>query len=180
MSEEINVLISPNEDDSSGEVYFDEDDMDSWSHPRRRAYLAKHTNPNAYYYRFNDDNRRPKVGRWNEHEIASFMERVKEFGVNNNRWGEFSKTIKGRVGYQCSNFWRRLIAEGKVRDYNYECHYRNGRATWKWKRDKMISLEFRKYGFQILQDLPGPYKAGDKHALFPDNIISDTHDSDHE
>lgn len=35
------------------------------------------------------------------------------------QWGLFSMKIPGRVGYQCSNFYRQLIREGVVIDDNY-------------------------------------------------------------
>lgn len=46
------------------------------------------------------------------------MQRMKEVGVDGN-WGVFSMTIPGRVGYQCSNFYRFLIQQGKIKDPNY-------------------------------------------------------------
>ena len=35
------------------------------------------------------------------------------------QWGSFSKNIPGRVGYQCSNYYRTLIKSGEVVDENY-------------------------------------------------------------
>ena len=35
------------------------------------------------------------------------------------QWGSFSKNIPGRVGYQCSNYYRTLIKSGEVEDSNY-------------------------------------------------------------
>ena len=35
------------------------------------------------------------------------------------QWGSFSKNIPGRVGYQCSNYYRSLIKNGEVEDSNY-------------------------------------------------------------
>ena len=47
--------------------------------------------------------------------------------------------IPGRVGYQCSNYYRQLIKEGEIRDENYrlnhegkldfQFHDRHGRST---------------------------------------------------
>jgi len=41
-----------------------------------------------------------------------------EIGVNG-QWGIFSMVIPGRVGYQCSNFYRHLVKTGQVKDSNY-------------------------------------------------------------
>jgi hypothetical protein len=38
-------------------------------------------------------------------ERALFMKRLGEMGACG-KWGIFSMTIPGRVGYQCSNFYR--------------------------------------------------------------------------
>jgi hypothetical protein len=35
------------------------------------------------------------------------------------QWGIFSKPIPGRVGYQCSNFYRQLIKKGEIKDKFY-------------------------------------------------------------
>ena len=35
------------------------------------------------------------------------------------KWGMFSKSIPGKVGYQCSNYYRTLIKSGEVEDSNY-------------------------------------------------------------
>jgi hypothetical protein len=37
----------------------------------------------------------------------------------NGQWGVFSQAIPGRVGYQCSNFYRQLIESGQIKDPNY-------------------------------------------------------------
>lgn len=57
------------------------------------------------------------TGEWDDASIGLFMDLIKE-GVNY-RWGEFSMQIPGRVGYQCSNYYRKLIQEGVITDPNY-------------------------------------------------------------
>ena len=42
--------------------------------------------------------------------------------------------IPGRVGYQCSNFYRQLIKEGEIKDDNYTFD-KNGKLVFKF-RDK--------------------------------------------
>jgi hypothetical protein len=40
------------------------------------------------------------------------LKRLKEFGAD--QWGIFSRTIPGRVGYQCAAFYRKLVVAGEV------------------------------------------------------------------
>mmetsp|Transcript_95117 Transcript_95117/g.116457 ORF Transcript_95117/g.116457 Transcript_95117/m.116457 type:complete len:133 (-) Transcript_95117:158-556(-) len=98
------------------------------------------------------------------------MERVREMGVNGGQWGTFSQAIPGRVGYQCSNFWRKLIQHGKVNDYNYNLQNGKLKLVKRLNNGNGIPQAFRKYGFVVLQDIPGPYNAGDSHRSCPDNF----------
>jgi hypothetical protein len=41
-------------------------------------------------------------------------------GIEEGLWGLFAVPIRGRVGYQCSNFYRQLIKDQKVEDDRYE------------------------------------------------------------
>ena len=92
--------------------------FEGWSQARIRAYQLKDKNPNAYYYRFNDPGEKQRNGPWTKEEINLFNNRVQKVGVNG-QWGIFSMGIPGRVGYQCSNFYRHLIETHKVVDPNY-------------------------------------------------------------
>jgi hypothetical protein len=92
--------------------------MEGWSIARIRAYRLIDVNPNAYYYRFNAPGERQRNGPWTKEERDLFFRRLKELGANG-QWGIFSMTIPGRVGYQCSNFYRHLVARGEVDDSNY-------------------------------------------------------------
>lgn len=104
----------------------DEGNFEGWSEARIRAWQLKDKNPNAYYYRFNDPGVEQRNGKWKkvrviprtsacslnpsnhlplQEERELFFKRVKEIGVNG-QWGIFSMVIPGRVGYQCSNFYR--------------------------------------------------------------------------
>ena len=40
--------------------------------------------------------------------------------------------IPGRVGYQCSNFYRQLIKEGEIKDSNYYID-KNGKLVFRFK-----------------------------------------------
>jgi len=92
--------------------------FEGWSPARIKAYQQKDTNPNAYYYRFNDPGEEQRNGPWTKEEVSLFFSRMEEMGVNG-QWGIFSRTIPGRVGYQCSNFYRQLIESGQIHDSHY-------------------------------------------------------------
>ena len=116
--------------------------FEGWSHARIRAYQLRDKNPNAYYYRFNDPGEKQRNGAWTKEEISLFNSRMKEVGVNG-QWGIFAMGIPGRVGYQCSNFYRHLIETKKIVDENYiiddkgKAHFvfKGGRRKT-WKRDE--------------------------------------------
>lgn len=75
-------------------------------------------NPNSYYYRFNAPGEEQRKGPWTPEERALFFKRLQEVGANG-QWGIFSTAIPGRVGYQCSNFYRLLIETRQIHDPNY-------------------------------------------------------------
>ena len=143
--------------------------MNDWSASKKLAFRRRRENPNEFYYRFNANNEEEKRGNWGDNEIELFMERVREMGVNG-KWGTFSKPIPGRTGYQCSNLWRQLIEDGKVNDYNYNLQNGKVRRVRRLNNGNGIPQAFRKYGFVVLQDIPGPYNAGDRHQSCPDNF----------
>ena len=84
-----------------------------------QAYSKRHTKPNTYYYRFNAPNEVQATGAWSEENHKRFMEKVKNDGVDY-QWGLFSMSIPGRVGYQCSNYYRKLVVAGVIKDSNYQ------------------------------------------------------------
>jgi hypothetical protein len=110
------------------------DTMEGWSEARKRVYAKREENPNAYYYRFNDPGEPQKNGRWTDGEEKQFFERMKSVGVDG-KWGIFSMAIPGRVGYQCSNFYRLLLEQGRIADDRYvfddqgKAHMRRGDGT---------------------------------------------------
>ena len=52
------------------------------------------------------------------------MERYNEWMSHNWKigasWGLFSQGIPHRVGYQCMNYYRKLVGDGKIKDDSYE------------------------------------------------------------
>ncbi|KAI8375282.1 hypothetical protein EDC96DRAFT_496698 [Choanephora cucurbitarum] len=89
-----------------------------WSSARIRAYQMIDENPNSYYYRFNAPGEEQRKGQWADDERRLFFKRLEEVGANG-QWGIFAMKIPGRVGYQCSNFYRLLIETKQVEDPNY-------------------------------------------------------------
>lgn len=100
-----------------------EETWKKWSDVRRRSYLSGMKDPNTFLYRNCPPGVERKVGAWSAEEKKLFMKRLKEIRGDNptleGKWGIFSLAIPGRVGYQCSNFYRQLIAQGEVTDSNY-------------------------------------------------------------
>ena len=102
-----------------------------WSEARIKAWNNRERNENQYYYRFNAPGERQGEGKWSEQEHEFFMatmESVKKGELKDAagnavpmyQWGSFSKSIPGRVGYQCSNYYRSLITQNKLEDENYQ------------------------------------------------------------
>lgn len=92
--------------------------FEGWSQARIRAYQMIDQNPNSYYYRFNAPGEVQRKGQWSEEERKLFFKRLEEVGANG-QWGIFAMKIPGRVGYQCSNFYRLLVETGEINDPNY-------------------------------------------------------------
>ena len=53
--------------------------------------------------------------------------------------------IPGRVGYQCSNFYRQLIKEGEIKDSNYTFD-KSGKLVFKFKDKRGNSTLVRRGG----------------------------------
>eukprot|EP01084_Bolivina_argentea_P128683 227416_1 len=131
----------------------DTENFEGWSTARIQAWKNKKVNPNAYYYRFNDPGEDQKNGALREDEHKGFMQRVMEMGVNV-RWGNFSRTVTGRVGYQCSNYWRQMMKDGWVKDPNY---WIRDDGSFQFKRAKKGSIpeSLRQFSFVVVKDPSG-------------------------
>jgi hypothetical protein len=97
-----------------------------WSKIRRESFVQIVKNPNAFFYRNRPPGDPQKFGPFTKQEEVQFFGRLtyfrEELGINCCLWGLFAVPIRGRVGYQCSNFYRSLVSEGKIKDDNYEMH----------------------------------------------------------
>jgi len=140
--------------------------MEGWSEARKKAWKQRRTAPNAYFYRFNVPGQPQKNGKWDAEDHRLFMERVMAFGVND-QWGIFSKKIPGRVGYQCSNYWRGLVKDGDVVDPNYafdgkKLHFKRNTKSFR------IRDEYRKFAVTIKRDASGVWtNLPQKHPRHP-------------
>jgi hypothetical protein len=94
---------------------------EGWSDARVKAWKNREKNENQYYYRFNAPGEKQSNGKWTDTEHELFMETIAALpdGKADYQWGTFSKAIPGRVGYQCSNYYRSLVKNGIIVDTNY-------------------------------------------------------------
>lgn len=130
-----------------------------WSEARMKAFVQCESNPNSYYYRFNKPGEKSKMGRWEEHEYKLFMGHLQLRGTNN-KWGPFSINIPGRVGYTCSQFYRKLLRKGWIWDKNYwwdgsKFKFLNSKYAKNISAVEHAKLE--KYGFVVLHDPSGTF-----------------------
>lgn len=110
----------------------DTTNMEGWSDARKEAWHKKKRCENAYYYRFNKDGETTRNGPWTSAEKQQFLTRLKEFDIQGKglyQWGLFSVPIVGRVGYQCSGFYRKLVKSGEIHDDNY--YTENGKLKFR-------------------------------------------------
>jgi len=105
-----------------------------WCEAKLQAFNKIEKNPNAYYYRFNHPGEDQKNGKWSSEEKQMFMNKLKDFDTKSPNWGLFSKDITGRVGYQCSNFYRSLVKNGEIEDPNYIIE--NGKLKFKFGKNE--------------------------------------------
>jgi hypothetical protein len=81
-------------------------------------------NPNSFFYRNRPPGDPQRFGSFTPDEEAAFLERLRHFRedlhIDDGLWGLFAVPLRGRVGYQCSNFHRSLIHGQRIKDAKYE------------------------------------------------------------
>ncbi|CAO3636362.1 unnamed protein product [Cunninghamella echinulata] len=109
---------------SVGENVFTESCVKTWQVPRIKAWEGRYLNPEGYYYRFVTPGEGQQNGGWSTSEHKLFIKRYDEWIANGWKigasWGLFSKAIPHRVGYQCMNYYRKLVENRKLKDPSYE------------------------------------------------------------
>eukprot|EP00494_Astrolonche_serrata_P001980 UN01986 len=133
-------------------------DQEGWSDARKIAFSLIETSPNAYYYRFNTPGEKAASGPWSNEEITIFMKQLADFGANN-RWGDFSKAIPGRVGYTCAQKYRKLLQKGAIFDINHVwCGDKFSTIKKSWCKNSSEDFDHNnKYGFVVLHDETGVF-----------------------
>ncbi|KAI9361513.1 hypothetical protein BD770DRAFT_383558 [Pilaira anomala] len=142
--------------------------FEGWSQARIKAYQMIDQNPNSYYYRFNAPGEIQRKGQWDEPEKKMFFERLADVGANG-QWGLFSMTIPGRVGYQCSNFYRLLVETQAINDPNYVLDER-GKAHYlfdKKSANGQIQKTFRTHTKQSASSSDNMDESGPSTAAAP-------------
>ena len=107
--EEVNLRATP-------------DGFQGGSKAKETARRLFHKNPNAYFYRHTA----PGVPRkfdssepWTKEEEELFLKTAEKFGAGD-KWGLFSSYIPGRIGYQCSQYYRKhMIKNCLIQDPNF-------------------------------------------------------------
>ena len=151
--------------------------QNGWSQDRQRVWNNRCVNVSKFYYRFSasgivkNDKEQMKLlhenksGDWSAGDHKEFMKRAMEIGVT--KWGTFSKTIPGRVGYMCYSYWKKLLQRGDVTD---RCYYRNanGDLRYKWGRFSGVAGDdtldrMKRFSFVVHRDLSGTFQPDQKH-----------------
>ena len=94
----------------------DADEIALWSPAKRQSWEARKTNPNAFYYRHVEPGQVKRTGPWDDTEKEAFMKAIKLHPPTQGKWGLFAMNIPGRVGYQCRNFYHRLLESGELHE----------------------------------------------------------------
>ena len=97
-------------------------EWETWSDVHKQSYMVQKENPNTFFYRNLPPGEKQKNGAWTPEEHRLFLKRlheIREQGIYEGKWGIFSMKIPGRVGYQCANYYRKLLLSGKVHDEYY-------------------------------------------------------------
>ncbi|KAJ8900962.1 hypothetical protein NDN08_000259 [Rhodosorus marinus] len=78
-------------------------EIDSWPEARRKAWERRSFNLNSYSYRYTDPGETQRQGPWTDEERELFLKLLKTHSFSEGKWGIFSRSVPGRVGYQCTN-----------------------------------------------------------------------------
>ncbi|KAF7729339.1 hypothetical protein EC973_004595 [Apophysomyces ossiformis] len=106
-----------------GEDVFTRSSVKEWQAPRIKAWEGRYLRATITDSLWIVPGEGQRNGGWSREEHKLFMERYNEWisrgwkiGAS---WGLFSKEIPHRVGYQCMNYYRKLVSERKLQDESY-------------------------------------------------------------
>ncbi|KAG2237699.1 hypothetical protein INT48_009637 [Thamnidium elegans] len=106
-----------------GEDVFTRESVKQWQGSRIKAWENRYMSPEGFYYRFVAPGEGQQNGGWSAQEQKLFMNRYNEWISKGYKigssWGLFSCGIPHRVGYQCMNYYRKLVSDGKLQDDSY-------------------------------------------------------------
>lgn len=163
-------------------------DWERWSDIHQSSYLLGMSNPNTFFYRNLPPGEKQNNGPWSAEEKKLFLARVAEMDVSEQpQWGIFSQAIPGRVGYQCANFYRKLVLQGEIDDPGYvkdadgklRCIRKGGTRNRKDASEKAKQPELSWYEKKAAKNpLPGEIDFVTKSeirvpAMSPDGYILD-------
>ncbi|CAO3698124.1 unnamed protein product [Rhizopus stolonifer] len=122
--ETLSMIEKPNlKRKRAGEDVFAKESVKTWQASRIKAWEARRVNPEAYYFRLVVPGYGQRNGGWSSSEHQLFMERYKEWISKGwkigTAWGLFSIAIPHRVGYQCMNYYRKLVLDKRLEDSSY-------------------------------------------------------------
>ena len=113
----LTIATKPHRGHQKRPKYVDDetDDISLWSAAKKQSWAAIDTNPNAFFYRHCAPGEKKRNGAWDAHEKKLFLETMKVHPPSQGKWGLFAQHIPGRVGYQCRNYYHRLLESGEVK-----------------------------------------------------------------
>lgn len=117
---------------------------DQFSPIKRNSFKDLMRNPNSFFYRNRPPGEKQKYGGFTPEEERQFFERLKYFReilhIQDGLWGLFAVPFEGRFGYQCSNYYRLLISDGKIKDKNYT-QKENGKLIYIHRSSRQVPSE---------------------------------------
>ncbi|OHT00899.1 hypothetical protein TRFO_32337 [Tritrichomonas foetus] len=99
--------------------YVTEEVWESYYPARRESFVKMFQNPNSFFYRNRPPGDPQIFGAFTSQEEELFIQRINYFRndlkIYDRLWGLFAVPFKGRLGYQCMNFYRHLIDIGVLK-----------------------------------------------------------------
>ncbi|KAJ1658087.1 hypothetical protein IWQ61_002618 [Dispira simplex] len=131
-------FVAPSHKHHGLENVFTRDKVKTWSTARIQAWNQRHSNPDAFYYRFVDPTEGQSNGGFSKSDHQAFMERLGEWQTRGYRlgsaWGLFSMGVPHKAGYMCSSYYRKLLEKRQLHDDAYQ-----------WVDGKLVMVNKQRY-----------------------------------